>query len=668
MKKNTKIILTLFVGLFILGMNSCNYLDIDPYIHDQFTLDSVFTRKEYTQKYLSNIYTHLPDYASSNYYTDHSMPYSIITDEATSTLDKGSAHNYNRFSNNLMTAEGLGGYSGQWNYLYQGIRKTNVFINNVDKCIEVSDYKRAEWKGEALFLKANFYFELMLAFGPVPIVPDDPVSFDTPIDQMMVYRSTWDECSDYVVKLLVEAERLLPEAPQDNSEFGKATKNAALAVLSRLTLYSASPLYNGSNSEFGGIKSKDGQPLLNPRFDANKWALAAVYAKKLVDKKPRDLYTVPKMPNTPAIPVPAKDQGQFPDGVGGIDPFHSYADIFNGECVLPTSNPEILFARMNSNFNNRYTMPRMVGGYSDFVLTQNFVDAFRMIDGRDINNSSAEFPYETGYTTTEKIFSGDREGDGVTLLTGTHKWYVNREMRFYAVVAFNNSYYPSTSTPPNAVDPQDGKVAKYFRDSKSGKDYALNGSNADPEDYPMTGYLCKKFVHYEDSYITGGRQKRKYSVPYRMAEVYLNYVEALNELTNSHTIDGITVKRDVDEIKKYFNMIRFRAGQPGLTEAEANDREGLRKIILHERQIEMAWEQRRYHDLRRTKQAVVYENEVPKGLNVGAKEAEKDKFYTVVKLNERPYLYKVFTPRQNFLPIPKSEIDKNYNLQQNMGF
>jgi len=654
-------------GLLLLALRSCSFLDIDPYVHDQFTLDSVFNRSTYTQRYLANIYTHLPDYASSNYYTSQAMPYSLITDEATSTLDKGT-HNYNRFTNNLMTSEGLGGYNDRWDSFYQGIRKANVFLANVDKSTEVSEFQRQEWRGEALFLKANFYFELMLAFGPVPIMPDHVVSFDTPIDEMMVERSTWDACSDYVANLLEQAERLLPEMPRDNSEFGRPTKNAALAVLSRLTLYSASPLYNGQNGEFSALRNQAGTPLLNPNFDPAKWAKAAAAAKRLVERKPNDLYTVPAMANTPVIPVPAQDQAPFPNGTGGIDPYHSYADIFNGECVLPTENPEILFARMNANFSERYCMPRMVGGYSDLVLTQNFIDQFYMADGRDISNASSAYPYETGYTTNEVLFSGDREGNGVTILPNTHKWYVNREMRFYAIVAFNNSYWPSTSTPPNNIDPQDGKVGKYFQDSKSGKDYALNGSNADPEDYPMTGYLCKKFVHFEDSYLTGGRRKRKYSVPYRMAEVYLNYVEAMNELTETHTVDGLTVSRDVDEMRKYFNMIRYRAGLPGLTNAELADRDRMRDIILRERRIEMAWEQRRYHDLRRTKRAIVHENEIQMGLNVNAKENEKDKFYSIVRLNERPYLYKVFSTRQTFLPIPKREIDKNYNLQQNLGY
>src|SRR5690606_25368702 len=97
-------------------------------------------------------------------------------------------------------------------------------------------------------------------------------------------------------------------------------------------------------------------------------------------------------------------------------------------------------------------------------------------------------------------------------------------------------------------------------------------------------------------------------------------------------------------------------------------KEKMREILLRERRIEMLWEQRRYHDLRRTKKAIVYENEVLLGMNINATQAEKDKFYTVVRVNERPYLYKTFTTRQTFLPIPKSEINKNYNLVQNIGY
>ncbi len=660
-------------ALILLGISSifqsCKFLDIDPYTADLFTLDTIFVKKEYTQKYLNNVYSYMVDYGSPSAWTNNSMPWNLLSDEGISGY-KRAVHNYNYFCNNEMKAENLENFD-RWNYFYEGIRKANTFIKRVNECQEVSSLQRSEWIGEATFIKASIYFELMLAHGPVPIVSDSPVDFDTPIGQMMVERNTWDECSDYVSSLLETAIKLLPTQVRDNSEIGKPTKNSAMAVLSRLTLYSASPLYNGDNAEFmSDFKNNAGVPYLNPVKNMEKWAIAAANAKRLVDLKPNDLYTVPKMDNTPHLPVPAEEQVDYPDGVGGIDPYHSYADIFNGECILASSNKEILFSRQVSGINsgNRYAVPGMLSGWGVFFMPQSMIDSYYMADGRSIENASATCPYETGYTNTEKVFSGSKSSNGFTILSGTYKWYVNREMRFYSTVAYNNSYFPSTSTPPDKIDQQDDKVAKYFSDSKSGKNYALNRPLGEAEEYPMTGYLCRKYTHYEDSWLPGGRQKAKYNVTYRMAEVYLNYVEAMNELDKSYTLNGVTVSRSVADMKHYFNMIRHRAGLPGITDADIADVTKMRKLIARERQIEFAWESRRYHDLRRTKMAVIFENAPITGCDVTATEAEKDKFYNIIRVKERDWIYKVFTRRQTFLPIPKGEIDKNPNLDQVPGF
>lgn len=72
----------------------------------------------------------------------------------------------------------------------------------------------------------------------------------------------------------------------------------------------------------------------------------------------------------------------------------------------------------------------------------------------------------------------------------------------------------------------------------------------------------------------------------RYAEVLLNYVEALNELgSNTYTDEenGITVSRDVDEMVKYFNMVRYRAGLPGITADDARDVTTMRDLIKRER-------------------------------------------------------------------------------------
>lgn len=664
-------LLTWLIAVPTLFLSSCNFLDIDPYLSDEFTIDSVFIKKEYTEKYLRNIYSELPVYSISNFYVSKSMPYSVISDEGLSTLNKSGSHQYSLYANDLLTPADFGRdrFGEKWNTFYRGIRKANVFINGVKKTQGISELVKSEWTGEALFLKANFYFELMLAFGPVPIVPDDPVTFDTPIDELMLERNTWDECSAYVSKLLEEAHTKLPDQLRDRSEFGKPTKNSALAVLSRLSLYSASPLYNGENSEFVNLKKKDGTPLLNNVKDMQKWAIAAANAKRLVDKKPNDLHIVPKLANTPFLPVPSHEQLDYPNGVGGIDPYHSYKDMFDGESALPSENPEILFCQVSADFQERYLLPRMLDGWGDQIIPQNLVDAYYMADGRTIQDASADYPYSSGFSTNEVVFSGGRETNGVTILSSTHNWYANREMRFYATIGYNNSYYPSTSTPPHLVDPQDNKVAKFYRDSKSGKDFALTNSNADPEDYPMSGYLNKKFIHYEDSFISGGRRRKKIAISYRMAEVYLNYVEAINELDKAYTINDVSVSRDVKDIKHYFNLIRYRAGLPGITDADAGNVSKMRELIAKERRVEFAWEQRRYHDLRRTKKASYYENQPLTGVNVDAVESKKEDFYSIIRLTmHRPYLFVKFTDRRTFLPIPKAEIDKNRNLQQNLGY
>mgnify|MGYP000579787345 CR=1 FL=1 len=59
---------------------------------------------------------------------------------------------------------------------------------------------------------------------------------------------------------------------------------------------------------------------------------------------------------------------------------------------------------------------------------------------------------------------------------------------------------------------------------------------------------------------------------------------------------GITVTRNTEEIKKYFNMIRYRAGMPGITDAELNSRDDMREAIKQERKVEFALEGLRYHD------------------------------------------------------------------------
>lgn len=676
-KKTVKKVVT-SLGAVILMLSTiipsgCKFLDIDPYITDMFTLDTLFTKRDYVQKYLNNVYSYMVDYGGASIgCADYgrTMPWTSISDECVAGIKRLPNHPYPVWSNNELTPETLYGFD-RWDNFYTGIRKANTFIIKVNECREATSIQRLEWTGEAIFVKAALYFELMLAWGPVPIVPDTPPTFDTQLSELMPERNTWDECSDYVEGLLRRAIELLPETRIDASETGKATKNAARAILSRLTLYTASPLFNGQNGEFASFKNKAGVPYLNPVKSMEKWAKAAATAQELVELKPNDLYTVPKMSNTPDAPVPAHEKADFPAGVGGIDHYHSYKDIFDGQCLQSSMNRELLFTNQSTALTKvaRFMAPGMFNGYSVFYFPQRIVNAYYMADGKDIQNSSTAYPYEqTGYTNTDYVFSGERMSDGFTLLAGTRKWYANREMRFYATVAFNNSFYASTATPSDEVF--DNKTALYFSNRRSGAaGVGLIPAAGLDEIYAMTGYLCRKFIHFEDSWTPNARQKTKYGIAYRMAEVYLNYVEAMNELDGEYTVDGVTVFRNETEMKRCFNLIRYRAGLPGITDTDVANPEKMRELIERERLLEMMWEGRRYFDTRRNKTAVIYENLPVMGLDVTAKDTEPEKFYTVVDAKqERNYMYKVFTTRQTFWPIPKHVIDKNHNLTQMLGY
>jgi len=200
----------------------------------------------------------------------------------------------------------------------------------------------------------------------------------------------------------------------------------------------------------------------------------------------------------------------------------------------------------------------------------------------------------------------------------------------------------------------------YSADGNSG---AIVGS--DPDDRLLSGYSFRKYTHPDDNFFFGKVSKKAFA-RIRYAEILLNYVEALNELTGTYTIDNITVTRDKEKIKKYFDMIRYRAGLPGLTDEEVNDPEVLREIILKERFIEFALEGRRYHDQRRWKRL---ENDYQpfEGMNVEALKSQPDMFFQRTRVSH-VNVRRNYDRRLYFFPIPTSDLDKNPKLVQNPGW
>jgi hypothetical protein len=113
--------------------------------------------------------------------------------------------------------------------------------------------------------------------------------------------------------------------------------------------------------------------------------------------------------------------------------------------------------------------------------------------------------------------------------------------------------------------------------------------------------------------------------------------------------------------------VRYRAGLPGLSIDELSGRESLRAAIKKERQVEFACEGRRYHDLRRWRDAPDAYDKPIVGMNVKARGSEREKYYSRTTLNttltQRTWSFKMY-----FWPIPKGALDKNSRLVQNPGW
>ena len=94
-------------------------------------------------------------------------------------------------------------------------------------------------------------------------------------DDYNLVRNSYEECVAFIVKELDEAAAMLPET-RPSDEFGRATKNAALAVKSRTLLYAASKLHDPAFAPNNGP--------LYVYTKASKWKDAADAAKAIIDK------------------------------------------------------------------------------------------------------------------------------------------------------------------------------------------------------------------------------------------------------------------------------------------------------------------------------------------------------------------------------------------------
>ena len=278
-----------------------------------------------------------------------------------------------------------------YNRFYKGIRRANQVIQRIHECEDISEVDRRDFTGRAHFLRAYLYYSLLRQYGPVPILPDDPLPTNGSTESLSFPRGTYDECVDYICENLESAAAMLLDERPDVSTYRVPTKGAALSIISRIRLEAASPWFNGNPYYYDFIRHIDGVPYISQTKDLQKWGIAAAAAKRVINLDKYALFTVPKDADTPELPKNVPN-GNFPNGAGDIDPFRSYNDMFTGE-ELALNVSEYIWT---AGFNNDVlyvAFPAVMGGGNGLNVSQQLVDAYKMVDGYDINESSQEYPY-----------------------------------------------------------------------------------------------------------------------------------------------------------------------------------------------------------------------------------------------------------------------------------
>ena len=120
-----------------------------------------------------------------------------------------------------------------WQTTYEGIARANMVLQNINNT-NMTESLKAQYRGEARFMRGLYYFFLYKLWGGVPIYDE---SFNVENYEQMNYpRSSGEQTIDFILADMDSAIAVLPEA-WDAANLGRATKYAALALKGKVLLY-----------------------------------------------------------------------------------------------------------------------------------------------------------------------------------------------------------------------------------------------------------------------------------------------------------------------------------------------------------------------------------------------------------------------------------------------
>lgn len=631
--KNIKHILAILAIGLTFTLNSCSdFMDLTP--STEYTEEAVFSDAAVMQAFVNELYNNIQNGAK-----EHTLD--GLTDDAYFT------HNYGQKAINetAVSESGLEWFNNdnnpfKWELRYKGIRYANVILNNIDKVPTKEGYDETRinrMKGEAHYLRAHMYHELLRGYGGVPLITKD-YSLDE-ASEMQQPRNTVGECLDLIISDLTKAEEYLP-ATMSEGEMGRATKYVATGLKARILLHVASPLY----------ADRTINTLACNQFTGDRQATyraAKEAAVKVIEEGPFKLVDCTTGNNT------------------------QRAELFKA-IITDQKNTEQMFVRnfgVEAGAENRMGLWHGPNGYHNWAgttPTQDLVMAFEFEDGSLPQGMTQPGDYVVGNP------------------------YNGREPRFYGTVATDgNEWGRPRPADAQTLDPTPlGRLqAGYYEVTDGDADISIElpiggtvsfkGMNGiDTRKGPIedwngswTGYYERKLI---DCAVDA--QYYKQAVPWtfmRFAEMYTIAAEASVELG------------ELDDAAKYLDVLRARVGNVDTRTALAAqgkqfNQEDLREFVRHERRVEFAYESIRYFDVRRWLIAGQTNSKPLTGILVIGRLKPGQTQYKPYIHNEEKYEYTYYVnPVTNesrkwdnkmyFAPISREEMRRNTNLVQNPG-
>ncbi|MFB6319120.1 RagB/SusD family nutrient uptake outer membrane protein [Saccharicrinis sp. FJH54] len=556
------------LSILIIIFSSCQELSMEQ---DTGVTDGLmWNNPTYIDRYMVDLISEMPNGFSPEGFSQGEL-FGSATDEAENANPLAGIQNFNSGNWNAVSHP-----DNIWIKYYHAIYKANLFLKKT-KNTTYDTFEPANrqvyldnlesYKSEARFLRALYYYELIKRYGAVVLVGDNVVEdiSDLSNSAFDATRSPFVACAKYIINecdYLIDNE-LLPLL-DEGADQGRPNGTAVKALKCKTYLLMASPAYNSAVTE-GSEQQK-------------------VYWKEVLDI--------------------AQDIAF--DRVFTFGPY----DQFDG------TSPEIIlgYRQADINYIERVNFPvgsEGVNATGSTNPTQNLVDAYRMLNGKKIDDP------DSGYDPANP--------------------YVNRDQRLLHTVIVNGSNWDERNA--------ESRIIEIFKGGRDGMDRAYG---------TKTGYYLRKFLDPTLDLRQDQTSNREWPV-FRFADIVLIWAEAANELYGPSTLGESYLTATT-----LLNQTVVRHG--GLPEIELNSmtQAEMRDRIREERFIEFAFEDQRAWDLRRWGIAVdvlsqpVYKMEVTKN-------ADGTYSYQEKELEKR-----YFEERMNLYPIPQSEI--NNGLSQNPGW